>query len=173
MPESEVLVRAAETAGMYPLGHLGVSLCGFAPVAAWLTAAGEPELAALGLSLAAAVSSLPDADEHLPIPHRGPTHTVWFVAVTAAVAGIGGWAVGALVGEPTALAALFSTATGISLTAHLLADSITPMGISPFAPLRSANHSFELVYAKDRRANLALLSLGVVSVLLTQALILL
>lgn len=157
---------------MYPLGHLGVSLCGFAPVAAWLTGVGEPELAALGLSLAAAVSSLPDADEHLPIAHRGPTHTVWFVAAVSAVAGAVGWAAGTFLGMPTALGALFVCATAISLASHLLADSITPMGISPFAPVFSAHHSFELVYAKDRRANLAFLSLGVISVSISQALVL-
>jgi inner membrane protein len=157
---------------MYPLGHLGVSLCGVAPVAAYLSRAGEPGLAAFALAVGAAVSSLPDADEHLPITHRGPTHTVWFVGAVSALAGAVGWALGALVGNPATLAALLAGVTALSLAAHLLADSITPMGISPFAPVLSAHHSFELVYAKDRRANLAFLSLGLVAVAVSQALVL-
>lgn len=149
---------------MYTLGHIGGALLVYTPVASVLSAAGEPELGAAGLVIAAVVSMLPDIDEQLPIDHRGPTHTIWFVLAISAISTGVGLLVGSQVGTPGILAALFGTAVALSLLSHLLADSVTPMGIRPFAPLWEFDHSFGIVRAADRRANAALFGAGIVAV---------
>lgn len=158
---------------MYRLGHAGAALCCYAPVAAALTASGDPAFAAVGTVVAVALSSLPDADEVLPIPHRGPTHTLWFVAVCSVLAAAVGLVAGARTGRPAALAAVLGSATTISLLSHLLADSITPMGIRPFAPLSRWHHSFDVTPAANPRANAALFGAGAATTLLAHALVLL
>jgi inner membrane protein len=153
---------------MYRLGHAGAALCCYGPVAALLSAGGDPTLAAVGTAVAVGLSSLPDVDEVLPIPHRGPTHTVWFVAACSLLAAGLGVVAGARLGNPSVLATVFATATAISLVSHLLADSITPMGIRPFAPLSGWHHSFDLTPAANPRANAALFGAGTGIALLTQ-----
>ena len=147
---------------VYGPGHVGAALLCYAPIAAALTRSGEPALALLGTAVGVALSTLPDADQFdvLPVDHRGPTHTVWFVvAVTAVVAAVG-WLLGFAAGRPAALAATAGSAAFVSLTSHLLADVVTPMGIRPFAPLSEWHHSFDLTPAKNPRANATLLGLG-------------
>jgi len=147
---------------VYRLGHVGAALFYYAPAGAALTAVGEPRLAGVGAAVAVAVSTLPDADEleRVPADHRGPTHTVWFVVAAAAVlAGLAALA-GLAVGRPAALAATVGVAAALSLTSHLLADSITPMGVRPFYPLSAWHHSFDVTPAKDPRANVAMLAAG-------------
>ncbi|MFT4885375.1 MAG: inner membrane protein [Natronomonas sp.] len=158
---------------MYRLGHVGAALCCYTPLAAALTANGDPALAAVGTAVAVACSSLPDVDELLPIPHRGPTHTVWFVAICSLLAAGLGFAAGARLGRPSAVAVVLGSAAAISLASHLLADSITPMGVRPFAPLSGWHHSFDVTPAANSRANAALFGAGTVTVLLAQALVLL
>lgn len=170
---------AFDTAGperpaVYSPGHVGAALFCYAPVAAALTRDGEPALALVGAVVAVAVSTLPDADEFavVPVDHRGPTHTVWFIGVSSlASAGLAALA-GLLVGEPAALGLTVGVATAVSLTSHLLADSITPMGIRPFYPLSAWHHSFDLTPAKDPRANAAMLGLGVLFALSCQVVVL-
>ena len=104
----------------------------------------------------------------LPIDHRGPTHTVWFVlggaAIVAAVAGIAG----AAIGRPGAVAATGGIAAALSLGSHLLADSITPMGIRPLYPLSAWHHSFDITPAANPRANTTMLGVGTSFALLCQ-----
>lgn len=158
---------------MYTWGHVGAALFCYAPAGAALTHAGEPGLAVAGALVAAALSTLPDADEVLPIDHRGPTHTVWFVAGCAALVGAAGWAIGLAVGRPAAVAVALGGAAAVSLTSHLLADSITPMGVRPFYPVSAWHHSFGVTPAANPRANTTMLGVGVLFVLLCQALVLL
>lgn len=158
---------------MHRLGHVGAALCCYAPVAAVLTAGGNPTLAAVGTGVAVSLSSLPDADELLPIPHRGPTHTVWFVVACSLLGGALGFVAGIRTGQPSTLALVFATAAFVSLCSHLLADSITPMGIRPFAPLSGWHHSFDVTPAANPRANVALFGVGAAAALLAQALVLL
>lgn len=146
-------------------GHVGTALLATTPFTAALAATGAPDLAVLGLAVAVAVASLPDFDQSLPIDHRGPTHTVWFVVGLGLLAAVGGWLVAPRVG-PVAGAAV-----GLSLTSHLLADSITPMGIRPFAPLSNRELCFDLVLAANRRANWLLFGAGLVVTLLAQWLV--
>ncbi|QLD86420.1 metal-dependent hydrolase [Natronomonas halophila] len=155
---------------MYRLGHAGAALCCYGPVAALLSAGGDPTLAVAGTAIAVACSSLPDVDEVLPIPHRGPTHTVWFVTACSLLAAVIGVVAGARLGGPSTLATVFATATAVSLVSHLLADSITPMGVRPFAPLSDWHHSFDVIPAANRRANVALFGAGAGIALLAQTL---
>ena len=137
---------------MHRWGHVGAALLAYAPVGAAVTAAGDPALAIGGAAVAVAVSTLPDADELLPLDHRGPTHTVWFVAACALVAFGLGAAAGGAVGRPAALPAVAGAAVGLSLASHLLADIVTPMGVRPFYPLSSWHHSLEVTPARDRKS---------------------
>lgn len=155
---------------MYRWGHVGAALFVYGPVGAALNRAGEPGLAALGAVVAVACATIPDADELLPMDHRGPTHTVWFVLggslALAAVAGM----VGASVGRPIAVAATVGVASALSLASHLLADSITPMGIRPLYPLSMWHHSFDVTPAANPRANTTMLGVGALFALFCQAL---
>ncbi|MXR51527.1 metal-dependent hydrolase [Halovenus sp. WSH3] len=140
---------------MQGLGHVGAALLVYLPLGAGLRLAGEPEAAAGGLLVAIALSSLPDIDQSLPVPHRGPTHTVWFVSACGLLAGALGW----LWSGPTA-GLVAGTAAGLSLCSHLAADSITPMGIRPLLPLSSREFCFSIVYAANERANRLLFGAG-------------
>ena len=148
---------------MYVAGHVGAALSCFAPVAAWLTATGETELAAVGTVTAVAVSGLPDVDHSLGVEHRGLTHTVWFVAAMGLVAAGLGWLAGDVVGESVPLAWVFGTAVFVSGLSHLLADSITPIS--------DWHHTFDIVPAANHRANAAVLTLGLVLVAAVVALV--
>lgn len=160
---------------MYRWGHVGAALLAYAPLGAVLTAGGDPTLAAIGFAVAVATATLPDADElgGIPLDHRGPTHTVWFVGGCALVTAVGGAFVGFVVGRPATLAALLGGAVAVSLVSHLLADSITPMGIRPFAPLSGWHHSFDITPAANPRANAALLCVGSAAALIPQVLLVL
>ena len=147
---------------MYAPGHVGAALFCYAPVAAALSRDGEPALAIAGAAVAVALSTLPDADELavVPVDHRGPTHTVWFVVVASFAAAAFGALAGLVVGRPDALGVTVGVAAAVSLTSHLLADIITPMGVRPFSPLSEWHHSFDLTPAKNPRANTTMLVVG-------------
>ena len=156
---------------MYIAGHVGVALLCYAPVAAALVSTGSPELAAVGTVAAIAVAGLPDVDHSLPVEHRGPTHTVWFAGAVALLAGGLGALSGVVLGDGLVLAAVLGSAVFVSVISHLLADSITPTGISPFYPLSDWHHSFDIVPAANPRANAAFLSLGLLFTVLCLVLV--
>lgn len=157
---------------MYRWGHVGAALFCYGPAAAALSRAGEPRLAALGVAVAVGLSTVPDADELLPIDHRGPTHTVWFVVGAAVLCAGVGAVLGLAIGRPAALAATVGTAAAVSLGSHLLADSITPMGVRPFYPLSSWHHSFNVTPAANPRANVVIFGVGAGFALVCQAVVL-
>ena len=136
---------------MHRWGHVGAALLAYAPVGAAVTAAGAPGLAALGAVVAVTASTVPDVDEFLPVAHRGPTHTVWFVVDCTLLAGGVGAAVGPGVGWPVALPAVVGAAVGLSLASHLLADVVTPMGVRPFYPVSPWHRSLELTPSRNPR----------------------
>lgn len=158
---------------MHRWGHVGAALFLYAPAGAVLTGGGEPSLAALGAAVAVAMATLPDADEPLPMAHRGYTHTIWFVAVLAALAAVAGTVLEWYLAAGPLLAITVGGATAISLLSHLLADSITPMGIRPFYPVSTWHHSFDFTPAANPRANTTMLGAGVLFSLLCQGLVLL
>lgn len=158
---------------MYRWGHVGAALLAYAPLGAVLTARGDPTLAAIGFAVAIATATLPDADELLPLDHRGPTHTVWFLLTCSTIAVGVGVGIGSGFGRALAFGAVLGSAVAVSLASHLLADSITPMGVRPFTPLSGWHYSFDLTPAENPRANAILLSAGSAVALLSQALLVL
>ena len=156
---------------MHRWGHVGAALLAYAPVGGTVTAAGAPGLAALGAVVTVAAATVPDVDEFLQLAHRGPTHTVWFIVGCTLLAGGVGAAVGPGVGRPVALPAVLGAAVGLSLTTHLLADVVTPMGVRPLYPVSPWHRSLELTPSRNPRANAALLGAGVAAIAGSQALL--
>ena len=146
---------------MLRVGHYGAAMVAYAPVVSLLLEAGYPGLAGFGLPIVFATARLPDLDRRLPfLPHRGPTHTVWFAV---------------LIGSPVALGNLSSTgrlwvdvpgAFGIGVPmlgvlSHVAADTLTPAGTRPFWPLSARTVSASLVRASNPIANSGLFAAGV------------
>lgn len=154
----------ADGPGMHREGHVGAALLVYAPVGFLAFVLGLRELALLGAAAAVALATLPDQDLRLPfVEHRGITHTVWFAGLVGAGLGTVGWFYGARTGVATAAtAAAFGFAVGAAtIGSHVLADALTPMGVTPFSPLGDRHYTFGLVRASNPIANYALLALGV------------
>lgn len=151
---------------MHRWGHLGAALLAYAPVGGGLLATGHDRLAVVGGVVAAACATLPDADELLPgVDHRGPTHTLWFALGLGALVGSVGSFAATATGSRDAVAAgaVAGSAGFLSVASHVGADSLTPMGIRPFAPLRDDDYGFDVVYSKNPRGNYAMLAAGVLA----------
>jgi len=149
---------------MYRLGHQGAALVGYAPLGLVLLSLGRPTLALTGGGVSLALASLPDVDQRLPgVDHRGVTHTLGFaLAVGGALGGVG-WLLGrgAGVGAALELAVVGFLVGATAIVSHLLADVITPMGITPFWPVSDRHYTFDVCRADNTLANYALLGLGV------------
>lgn len=149
---------------MHREGHVGAALLVYAPVGFLAFVLGWRELALLGAATAVALATLPDQDLRLPIvEHRGITHTAWFAALVGGALGAVGWLYGARTGVATAAAAAaFGFVVGAAtVCSHVLADALTPMGVTPFSPLSDRRYTLDLVRASNPIANYALLALGV------------
>lgn len=148
---------------MHREGHVGAALLVYAPLAFIATAAGADELALIGAVTAAALSMAPDVDLRLPgVPHRGPTHTVWFAAAVGIATGLAGALIGAGDGLlEAALLGAFAFLVGAgSVVSHLAADALTPAGVRPFAPRNDRKYTYSVVRAANPLANYALLAIG-------------
>ncbi|MDF9747061.1 metal-dependent hydrolase [Natrinema salsiterrestre] len=153
---------------MYRDGHAGFNALLYAPFVPLVSAGHSLELALWGAVLALATATLPDFDQGLPrIDHRGPTHTVWFALLIGLVTGAG-----------TALVARSSFGAGggfsfgfgfvvgtCGILAHLAGDVVTPMGISPLAPVSRAHLTLGWFKSKNGRVNRAFLIAGSVALL--------
>jgi inner membrane protein len=148
---------------VYRNGHYGVALLVFAPVGVALVSAGAVELAVVVGAGTLWLAMLPDVDHRVPgISHRGPTHTVGFALLVAAVLGGIGFLVGHVVGSAPATLGAVGAAIGLlSVGAHLIADALTPMGIRPFWPLSNRKFTLSVVTADSTLGNYGLLSAGV------------
>lgn len=157
---------------MYRGGHAGFNALLYAPFVPLVSHYWSLEVALLGAVLTVGVANLPDIDEFLPwIPHRGPTHTIWFAAIVGLLAG----GATALVTPSIPQAFQFGFVVGTaSVLAHLAGDIVTPMGISPLAPLSRRHVTLDWFKSKNSRINRALLLVGLsaltASVLLSVAL---
>jgi inner membrane protein len=148
---------------VYQTGHYGTALLAYAPIGFAVTAAGFQTLALVGGALAVALAMVPDWDTRLPgIDHRGPTHTVWFAVLVGLAVGAGGFFLGQSQGTPTAIAfAGFAFLIGVvTICSHIAADSITPMGVTPFTPFSGRHITYDVVPAKHTVANYLLLGAG-------------
>ncbi|WP_144799433.1 metal-dependent hydrolase [Halorubrum depositum] len=160
---------------MYWRGHVGIALLAYAPVAGAVRVAGEPGLATLGAVVAVAFATLPDADEWLPVAHRGPTHTVAFVVAAGVVAALAALAAGVVLpaSAPTGTTlppwtpAFVGGVAALSVCSHVAGDAITPMGIRPFRPLSGWHVTLDLTPAANPRANRLFLGLGVAALALS------
>ncbi|QLH83709.1 metal-dependent hydrolase [Halosimplex pelagicum] len=167
---------------MYRTGHYGAALLVYAPVGGALLAAGFDAAALVGGAVVVGLSGLPDVDQRIPfVEHRGPTHTVGFLVLVALAVGGAGVAVGEAVATEEAVLSGDATASGapvasggtaalgafgfllgsLAVASHLLADALTPMGITPFRPLSDAHYTLALTRADNAAANYLLLGLGV------------
>jgi inner membrane protein len=152
---------------VYRFGHYGVALLFYAPIGLLARRFEFTGLAAWGIVLTMVAARLPDKDHDIPfISHRGITHTVWFAlgvaGVTVAVIFFASNALGA--GKPGLSFGVFSGACVFSsLCSHLVADSLTPAGISPFSPLSGYSISLDMFSASNRYANFGLFLIGFVS----------
>lgn len=148
---------------MHEKGHIGASLVIYAPFGFVLTALSSFQLGVVGAVAVASMAMVPDLDMRVPlVKHRGITHTVWFAIVVGITFGI----VGAVVGlqESILRAALFGGLAflfgGLTIVSHILADALTPMGITPFAPVRNHKYTLDLFKAANPIANYVLFAFG-------------
>ncbi|MFB6229180.1 MAG: metal-dependent hydrolase [Halobacteriales archaeon] len=148
---------------MHREGHLGAALAMYAPIGFLAYVAGFPSFAVGGGIGAVLLAMLPDQDMRIPfLSHRGITHTVWFALL---VGGILGATVGYLARETGTEEALaigaFAFAVGfVTITSHIVADALTPMGVTPFTPFRRRKYTVSVATASNPIANYALLVLG-------------
>ncbi|QLK26406.1 metal-dependent hydrolase [Natrinema zhouii] len=146
---------------MYQEGHSGFNALLYAPFLPLVSHVWSLELALIGALVAVGVANLPDIDQPLPrLRHRGPTHTVWFAVLVGLVAGIAT----AIIVPSTPDAFAFGFVVGTcGILAHLAGDVVTPMGISPFAPVWRAHVTLGWFKSKNGRINRALLLVGSVA----------
>lgn len=148
---------------MYETGHIGSGILLFSPVAFVAALFGGEGAGFMGFVLVAGLTTAPDLDMRVPfIKHRGITHTVWCALAVGAVMGVGGLVVGAQEGILSALLlGIYAFAIGVvAIIAHILADSITPMGIQPLAPYSNTKYTYDIAKAANPIANYALLGIG-------------
>lgn len=150
---------------MYRTGHYGVSLLVYAPVLAVLLALGRTSAALAGGLGMLALAGLPDYDQRVPfLTHRGSTHTLAFAwLVGAALGGVFLLVPGLPPGTRYALAGFGLFIGVLGITAHLVADVLTPSGVALLWPFSSKRYSLGLVTASNALANYLLFALGVVA----------
>ncbi len=99
------------------------------------------------------MSSLPDIDIRLELPHRKYTHNIFFGILAGLAAGIVSQSLG------------FSFVIGfasvfIGVLTHILGDLMTYMPFSPLAPLINKKISFRLFKSSNTAVNFSFLLLG-------------
>lgn len=151
--------------GVYRTGHYGAALLAYAPVGLLLYPL-SPAAAVVGGAGVLALSRVPDYDLRVPLlSHRGPTHTLLFLALVAGALAAAGWVLGAQAGvaleDRLSLAALGALVGVVGIGSHLLADALTPSGVPLLWPVSSRDYSLHLVGASNPVANWGLLALGV------------
>lgn len=154
---------------MLAIGHLGISLLIYAPIAYVLLVSGREKAMATGLVVVLLLTPLPDIDMVLPfVAHRGVTHTFPAAVCLGVVVGIGGWTSSlSSAGSGRDRAAFGFFLGSLSVVSHLLGDVVTPMGIQLMYPVSSTRYTLDLVSAFDLEVNRLLFVLGAVVVWLT------
>ncbi|MFB6360777.1 MAG: metal-dependent hydrolase [Halobacteriales archaeon] len=125
-------------------------------------ALGYLDLAYLGIVAAVGLTMHPDVALGLPfVPHRGPTHTVWFALLIAAGAGSLGWRIDVGPVPKLVLAGYGDGMAGLAIGSQALADALMPMGVRPVAPLTNRHVTVALTGSSNPLANLLVLSFGI------------
>lgn len=147
---------------MYLLGHLGIALLVFAPIAFVLVRTGRLRPAGFGGVALLLLASVPDVDSYVAgLAHRGITHTVWAALALGVLLAVVGWCCWAWGGPRRTDSATFGFLVGATTVVnHLVGDVITPMGIRPFYPVSEAEYSLRLVLARNPETNLGLFAAG-------------
>lgn len=148
---------------MYKTGHWGAALLVYAPVG-YLLLRSDPLVAFVGGGVVLWLATLPDVDHRLPVRHRGPTHSLLFLALVAGTLGAVGGALGAessRVAETLPGVGLGVVLGTVAIGSHLLADMLTPMGVNPFWPVPAKPVSLYVTRSDNPVANYALFGLGV------------
>jgi inner membrane protein len=149
---------------VYQKGHYGAALLAYAPLGFVVAVAGFRTLAFAGGAVAVALAMVPDFDTRIPfVDHRGPTHTVWFAVLVGLAVGTAGLLFGQGLGlfSTVALAGFGFLVGFVTICSHIAADSITPMGVTPYTPFSDRYISYNIVLAKNRAANWLFLTAGV------------
>ncbi len=149
---------------MLRAGHYGAAMVAYVPVLVSL-GPDRQELAIGGLVATLLAARLPDIDQRLPfVPHRGPTHTLWFAGL-AAMGSVG--LLLTIAPDPTAGQVGFAAVVPVvGVSSHLIADALTPAGVKPLWPLVPMPVSLGLVKANDWLANRVLFLAGLGAVLI-------
>jgi len=147
---------------VYLLGHVGISLLLFAPLAGGLLSTGHPWLALPTGLLLVALAPFPDLDTYTDrLDHRGSTHTVWFAVgvglLVVLVAGLGTVFWNQYISSHSLLAGWipvwFGGVSTLAVLGHLAGDLVTPMGLWPFRPVSDRHVTADLTPSKSPRAN--------------------
>jgi inner membrane protein len=151
---------------MHAPGHYGATLLAYAPIGYEMMST-DPALALLGGFVVLGLATFPDIDQRLPgIPHRGPTHSLLFVAVASfALEWATNWLNLPAVQPFAAVPAVeFGLLLGVvGLGSHLLADMITPAGLNFLWPVPLETIALPVAKAENTVVNYGLLGPGVVA----------
>lgn len=161
---------------MHARGHKGIGLLLYAPITYALLRLNQPILAIGGLVLVLTLSMLPDKDMVIALlPHRGPTHTIWFaLAVGAALGGIGiiiqlGLDKIGIVAVAVPVVFLFGIGF-LSILYHIIGDALNPSGVRPYTPVSRKKHALGLTKSNSFVWNWLFFVLGLVANLIAVAL---
>lgn len=153
---------------MYRDGHYGLALLVYAPLSFLLVSSGRLGYAMFWGGVLLGLSTLPDIDHRIPgISHRGITHTVWFAAFVGIVVYNLVLVIGAVVpnSQILSLAEVTGVFAAAAIVLHIVGDSLTPMGIRPFAPVVDVKFSFGLFRSSNWYVNKGLLLTGIIATL--------
>jgi len=83
------------------------------------------------------MAPFPDIDLYLNVPHRGPTHSIWFASLVGFV-----YALILMYSDISQLSLLETFAIGflsgfVGVIGHMIGDMGTPMGVAPLEPVSS------------------------------------
>lgn len=162
---------------MHREGHHGLNALLYAPIAATTAVLLSVELAIIGAFFFVGIASIPDIDRHfdrgmqsnrsrlwtlVPIKHRGFTHTVWFATLCAGLCTPLGAMMSTLAGgtSPQIVGAFAAFCAFGGVIGHIIGDSLTPMGVTPFSPLSRTTYRLGWVRADNWIVNNALLLIG-------------
>lgn len=146
---------------MNKLGHTGLTLGLYAPIAFILFALDHPVVALFGLLGMLAATNVPDVDTIIPfLTHRHHTHTFAFavfvpvlVAILLVLFGLALPVLPSVVPNFWLLIGFFSLMTGVGILSHLLGDAFTPHGVRPYRPISERKISFDLFRSNNPNAN--------------------